>query len=95
MGILDRFRRKKEDETSRIARLLLTGRIVEGRVIDVLEDAEGNITQVFYNYNVSGVDYESSQVLTPEQQRHKNGYIPGARVTIRFDPRQPPNSLVV
>jgi hypothetical protein len=95
MGILDRFRRKKEDETSRIARLLLTGRIVEGRVIDVLEDAEGNITQVFYNYNVSGVDYESSQALSPEQQRRKNWYSPGARVTIRYDPRQPPNSHVV
>ena len=54
-------RRKKDDETSRIARLLQGGRIVEGRVIDVLDDADGNITQVFYNYCVAGVDYESSQ----------------------------------
>ncbi len=95
MGFLDRFQRKKDDEASRIARLLLSGRIVEGRVVDVLEDSDGNVIQVFYSYNVSGVDYESSQLLNPEQQRLKNRYIPGARITIRFDPRQHPNSVVV
>ncbi|MCU1268571.1 MAG: hypothetical protein JWM21_4889 [Acidobacteria bacterium] len=95
MGFLDRFRRKKDDESSRIARLLLGGRIVDGRVVDVEEDAEGIVTRVFYSYNVSGVDYESSQLLNPEQQRLKNRYIPGVRVTIRYDPRQPPNSAVV
>jgi hypothetical protein len=95
MGFLDRFRRKKDDESARIARLLLTGRIVDGRVVDIGEDAEGNVTSVFYSYNVSGVDYESSQLLSAEQQRLKNLYIPGARVTIRYDPRQPPNSTVV
>ena len=95
MGFLDRFRRKKDDEASRIARLLLSGRIVEGKVVDVLEDTNGNVTQVFYSYNVSGVDYESSQLLSPEQQLLKNRYIPGARITIRFHPRQHPNSIVV
>ena len=95
MGFLDRFRRKKDDEASRIARLLLSGRIVEGKVVDVLEDTDGNVTQVFYSYTVSGVDYESSQLLNPEQQRLKNRYIPGARITIRYDPRQPTNSIVV
>ncbi|SRR5205809_3035724 len=95
MSFLDRFRRKKDDESSRIARLLATGRIVEGRVLDVLEDAEGNVTQVYYSYNVAGVDYETSQLLSPEQQRLKNQYIPGARITIRYDPRQPPNCIVV
>lgn len=95
MGFLDRFQRKKDDESSRIARLLVSGRIVEGRVVDVLEDAQGNVTQVFYSYCVAGVDYESSQTLTAEQQRFKTRYIPGARITIRYDPRQPPNCVVV
>ena len=45
----------------------------------MLDDADGNVTQVFYSYNVSGVDYESSQSLSPEQQRLKNRYIPGAQ----------------
>ena len=95
MGFLNRFRRKKDDETSRISRLLINGRVVEGRVIDVSEDVEGHITQVFYNYSIAGVDYESSQLLSPDQQRLKTRYIPGARITIRFDPRQPVNSIVV
>ena len=95
MGFLDRFRRKQEDEPARVARLLHSGRIVEGRVLDVLDDADGRVTRVFYNYNVAGVDYESSQSLTPEQQQFQSRYIPGAIVTIRYDPRQPPNSIVV
>jgi hypothetical protein len=95
MGFLDRFRRKKDDESSRVARLLKTGRIVEGRVVDVTEDADGKVTQVFFSYSVGGVDYESSQLLSLEQQRSHVRYIPGARVTIRYDPRQPPNCAVV
>ena len=95
MGFLDRFRRKKDDDSSRIARLLASGRIVEGRVIDVLENAEGVVTQVFYGFSVSGVDYESSQLLNPEQQRLRTHYIPGARITIRYDPRRPANCIVV
>jgi hypothetical protein len=95
MGFLNRFRRKKDDDSSRIARLLTSGRIVEGRVVDVLEDADGNVSQIFYSYNIAGVDYDASQTLTPEQQRLRNRYIPGARITIRYDPRQPPNCVVV
>jgi len=95
MGFLNRFLRKKDDESARVARLLASGRITEGRVIDVTEDAEGNVTHVFYTYEVAGVDYESSQQLTSEQQSFRARYIPGARITIRYDPRQPANSIVV
>jgi len=95
MGVLDLFRRKRENETSRFARLLQNGRVVEGRVLDVQDDASGHIAQVFYSYNVAGVEYESSQSLSPEQQQLKHHYSPGARITIRYDPRQPPNSIVV
>jgi len=95
MGFLSRFLRKKDDESARVARLLASGRITEGRVVDVNEDAEGNVTQVFYSFNVGGVDYESSQLLTPEQQRFRTRYIPGARITIRYEPHQPANCIVV
>ena len=94
MGLLDRFRRKKEDETSRVARLLQTGRIVEGRVLDVITDGEGKVTQVFYCYSVSRVEYESSQSVDPEQQS-RTPYIPGSQALVRYDPRQPANSIVV
>jgi uncharacterized protein DUF3592 len=95
MALLDRFRNKKEDETSRAKRLLRTGRIVEGRVLDVASDGSGNDTQVFYSYNIAGVEYESSQTLNSEQRRRKADYAPGARVVIRYDPHQPANSIVV
>ena len=96
MGILDIFRRKKGgDEASRRADLRRTGRITEGSIFDVLTDEAGEITQVFYNYELNGVEYESSQSLDPEQRSRGADYFPGARVTVRFNPRQPGNSVVV
>jgi hypothetical protein len=97
MTFLDRFRRQKEDpELKRRARLLRTGRIGEGAVLDIRSDAEtGLIAQIFYHYTVNGVEYESSQSLDPAQQQRVIDYAPGARITIRYDPHQPANSVVV
>lgn len=95
MGFLGRFRRKKESETSRVARLLQTGRIIEGTILDVVTDNEGKVTQVFYCYRVSSVEYESSQATSEEQQANKTRYIPGGLALVRYDPRQPANSIVV
>jgi hypothetical protein len=96
MGILDIFRRKKGDgEAERRAALLRAGRITDGSIFDVIMDDAGTITQVFYNYEINGVEYESSQMLDPEQRRRSADYSPGASVTVRFNPRQPGNSLVV
>lgn len=95
MSFLDRFRRKKEDEAARIFRLLRSGRIVEGIVIDVSPENSELITHVFYRYNIAGVDYESSQELSAEQQLRAIDYAPGARIVVRYDPRQPGNSIVV
>lgn len=96
MGIFNLFRPKKtDDESSRRAELLRTGRITEGSVFDVITDDEGAVTQIFFNYEISGVEYESSQMLGPEQRLRPADYVPGARVTVRFNPRQPGNSVVV
>ncbi len=95
MSFLDRFRRKKEDEAGRISRLLRSGRIVEGLILDVAPENSELITHVFYRYNIAGVDYESSQELSPEQQSRGIDYAPGARIVVRYDPHQPGNSIVV
>ncbi len=96
MGIFDLFRRKQVDgEAVRRAELLRTGRITEGSIFDVITDDTGAITQVFYNYEISGVEYESSQALDAGQRERSGDYYPGARVTVRFNPRQPGNSVVV
>ncbi len=95
MSFLDRFRRKREDEASRFARLSRTGRITEGSVLDIKSDDQDRITHVFYTYNINGVEYESSQELTGEQTARPAGYVPGSRIVVRYDHRQPGNSIVV
>jgi hypothetical protein len=96
MGIRDFFRRSKtNDEAERRNILLRAGRITEGSIFDVITDEAGAITHVFYNYEINGVEYESSQLLDAGQRQRSGDYFPGARVTVRFNPRQPGNSLVV
>lgn len=95
MSFLDRFRRKHENEASRIARLAKTGRMVDGKILDASTDPAGKILQVNYTYMLAGVQYESSQDLSPEQQQYPERYSPGRQVTVRYDPRQPANSIVV
>jgi hypothetical protein len=96
MSLLDRFRQKKDDpEQVRLTRLLRTGRIAEGKIFDVGSDDSGDITQIFYRYNISGVEYESSQTLNTDQRQRLSDYAPGAQITIRYDPQHPFNSVVV
>ena len=96
MGIRDFFKRSKPDgEAERRTNLLRAGRITEGSIFDVITDEAGAITHVFYNYEINGVEYESSQLLDAGQRQRSGDYFPGARVTVRFNPRQPGNSVVV
>jgi len=95
MSFLDRFRRKPEDEPSRIARLAKTGRMTDGQIIDAVSDRDGKIVQVTYTYLLAGVQYESSQALSELQQQRDTDYAPGKQITVRYDPRQPANSIVV
>lgn len=95
MSFLDRFRRKKEDEASRIARLARTGRMADGSILDAVIDDNGRILQVTYSYTLAGVQYESSQDLSVAQQDRSHQYAPGRQIVVRYDPRQPANSIVV
>jgi len=96
VNILNYFRRKKvDDQATQRARLLAGGRITEGRIIDITTDANGALTNIFYTYQAGGVDYESSQMLDTEQQQRLTNFVLGTTVTVRFDPRQPGNSIVV
>ena len=95
MSFLDRFRKKVEDEASRFARLSKTGRMTDGNIIDAVSDKNGRITQVTYTYMLAGVLYESSQNLNDLQQERSSDYAPGKQIVVRYDPRQPANSIVV
>lgn len=95
MSFLDRFRKKIEDEASRIERLSKAGRMADGRIIDAVSDNDGRITQVTYTYVLAGVQFESSQALSDLQQARSNDYAPGKQIIVRYDPRRPANSIVV
>lgn len=94
MSFLNLFRRQK-DKTSHPSVLLKTGRIIEGSVLDVETDDRGYITHVFYSYMIAGVEYESSQELDANQRSRQMNYAPGTHIVVRYDPRQPVNSIVV
>ena len=95
MSLLDRFRKKIEDEASRIARLSKSGRMADGKIIDAVSADDGRIVEVTYTYMLAGVQYESSQALSELQQQRSGEYAPGKQIVVRYDPRSPANSIVV
>jgi hypothetical protein len=68
------------------------GRVTEGRVLDSQQDDSGTI--IFYRYNIANVDYETSQKLTLDQMARGQLYVPGASITVRYDPKSPGRSIV-
>jgi len=69
--------------------------MTDGNIIDAVSDNNGRITQVTYTYMLAGVLYESSQELDDRQQQRSLDYAPGNQIVVRYDPRQPANSIVV
>ena len=72
MGFLDIFRRKQvEDLDAKRREFLLTkGRICDGTIIDS-ERSETGEEIAFYIYNIQGVDFESSEILTEQQKQNR------------------------
>ncbi len=94
MGIIDKIlRRKPFDPTERRRYLLSNGRITDGVILDSELNGSGEEV-VIYSYTLNGVDFESSDLLTNEQRVDRIKYAPGARVGIRYDPRNQGNSIV-
>ena len=95
MGFFDIFRRKQvEDLDAKRREFLLTkGRICDGTIIEseIIETGE---EVVFYFYEIQGVDFESSEILTEQQKQNPLKYAPGAKVGIRFDPKNHGNSIL-
>lgn len=95
MGLFDIFRRKQEVdlETQRREFLLTKGRICDGTILDSEITAEGEEIVIYY-YEIQGVDFESSEILTEKQKQNPLKYAPGAKVGIRFDPKNHGNSIL-
>lgn len=96
MGLFDKFRKKKitPNNDSRREMLLKNGRITEGTILDC-EVSDSGEEVAFYIYNINGVDFESSDVLSDEQKAVSIKYAPGAKVSIRFDPKNHGNCILV
>ena len=95
MGLFDIFKSKKQEvsETSRKDFLLRHGRITEGTILDAETNSNGDEI-AYYFYTVNGVDFESSDILNERQKQNPLKYAPGAKVSIRFDPKNHGNSVL-
>ena len=94
MGFFDIFKRKQENSPAIDRRefLLKNGRITDGTIIDT-ETTESGDEIAYYFYNIQGVDFESSEILTEEHLKEPLKYAPGAKVGVRFDPKNHGNSI--
>lgn len=94
MALLSFLRRKKADPfAGRREELLKTGRITDGIIIDTETRPNGDEV-VFYVYSLNGVDFESSELLSEEQRRDPLKFAPGAKVGVRYDPKNQGNSTL-
>lgn len=95
-----RRRRKSPEQLERQRRDFLqkVGRIIDGTVIDVAEfDQHGSPVQLLiYTYDVAGVSYEASQDITHLRQHiDMHTCRIGLPASIRYDPQNPGNSIVI
>jgi hypothetical protein len=94
MGLFGFLKRKKTDLfANRREELLKTGRITDGIIIDTETRPNGEEV-VFYVYSLNGVDFESSELLSEEQRRDPLKFAPGAKVGVRYDPKNQGNSTL-
>ncbi len=95
MGIFDIFRKKEtvDLEAKRREYLNRFGRITDGAIIDAEATETGEI--VYFSYSVHGADYESSEIISNQQITDSLKYAPGAKIGVRYDPKQHANSILV
>jgi hypothetical protein len=97
------FGRKKktlaEIERERRDWLIQVGRITDGTVIDVQEvvpNGHPAATMLIFQYDVGGVSYEASQDVTHLRQWiNLHSCRLGLPTSVRYDPQNPGNSIVV
>jgi hypothetical protein len=88
-----------ELEVARRQLLTLSGRLVDGTLLEVCEiPAEDGrmLTMLLYGYRIGGVDYECSQDVTGMQNVVDVAAVrAGFPCSVRYQPGNPQNSIVV
>lgn len=96
-------------ERQRRAYLNRIGRIVEGQVVEVSgqsgvgapesqfgSPAAATPKMLYYSYSISGVSYETAQDVTGlEEQAHLNRVVAGQHASVKYDPSNPSNSILL
>jgi len=97
-------------ERERRAYLNRVGRIVEGQVLEIVEHARGaTVTKshggadthtplrlLYYTYAISGVTYETAQDITGLEERlHLTRVAAGQTASVKYDPSNPSNSILL
>jgi len=94
MGLFSFIKKRIRDPFEERQRLLLeNGRITDGLIIDTETMPNGDEI-VYYTYSLNGVEFESSELLNEEQRRDPLKFAPGAKVGIRYDPKNQGNSTL-
>ncbi|MGH9715100.1 MAG: hypothetical protein ACRD5M_17535 [Candidatus Acidiferrales bacterium] len=58
--------------------------------------ANGTQKLLYYTYSISGVTYETAQDITGlEEQAHLGGVVAGQPASVKFDPSNPSNSILL
>ncbi len=93
------WRRKSPDEIERLRRLDVNrrGRIIQGRIIDLVEPSTPAPPRrlLVFTYDVGGVTYQAAQDVSalPAVASNAPGLV-GQPASIKYDPRQPTNSIL-
>lgn len=94
MGVVSWWKnRNRPSAEERRARLLKEGRITEGTIMEIEPSDDGG-QLMYFTYEIQGVDFESADLMTPEQVSQPAKYAPGATVNVRFDTKNYGNSVV-
>lgn len=89
----------EEVERQRRTKLAAYGRIIDGVIVDAPmyhaeETAQGEPALIAYRYRIAGVIYECSQDVSTLQHEVEDFRV-DLPVSIKYDPRNPANSIVV
>ena len=94
-----RWRHKDPAEIERLRRQSVNarGRIISGRILELLEPVPGGPPgpTLLYEYEVAGVTYEAAQdVSALPEVAAAAPFLPGQITGLKYDPRQPTNSIL-
>jgi hypothetical protein len=89
----------EELEQARRIQLVRYGRLVDGMLLDLCEmnaDSGQPLKLLLFSYRIGGVDYECSQDITAMQEIVDPAQVRvGLPCTVRYQPGNPQNSIVV